>query len=187
MPPSFLPGSGKGGRGSPCAQRAARVTSSGSSAFRLVSGRLSVNSSSATAARTPENFLAPRPGIKRCRKHDFQFASYVISQLVDFEEGALEPRRGNFERPVGGEGVFHVEGETREPRQFRALIDGDALREQIVVGGLFGRGGFGAGKDVDVNPGDGAAAPPSSTPQTASPREAARGVTSSVMNSILSG
>ena len=101
-------------------------------------------------------FLAPRPGIKRCRKHDFQFASYVISQLVDFEEGALEPRRGNFERPVGGEGVFHVEGETREPRQFRALIDGDALREQIVVGGLFGRGGFGAGKDVDVNPGDGA-------------------------------
>lgn len=38
----------------------------------------------------------------------------------------------------------------------RALIDGDALREQIVVGGLFGRGGFGAGKDVDVNPGDGA-------------------------------
>lgn len=101
-------------------------------------------------------FLAPRPGIKRCRKHYFQFASYIISQLVDFEEGALEPRRGNFERPVGGEGVFHVEGETREPRQFRALIDGDALREQIVVGGLFGRGGFGAGKDVDVNPGDGA-------------------------------
>ena len=95
-------------------------------------------------------FLAPRPGIKRCRKHDFQFASYVISQLVDFEEGALEPRRGNFERPVGGEGVFHVEGETREPRQFRALIDGDALREQIVVGGLFGRSGFGAGKDVDA-------------------------------------
>ena len=73
---------------------------------------------------------------KVLRKHDFQFASYVISQLVDFEEGAPEPRRGNFERPVGGEGVFHVEGETREPRQFRALIDGDALREQIVVGGL---------------------------------------------------
>ena len=60
LPPSFLPGSGKWWtRVALRTKGQAMVTSSGSSAFRLVSGRLSVNSSSATAARTPENFLRP--------------------------------------------------------------------------------------------------------------------------------
>ena len=55
------------------------------------------------------------------------------------------------------EGGEIIEGEAREPRQFRTLIDGDALWEQSrFAGGPIGRGGFGAGKDVDIDPGDGA-------------------------------